>query len=85
MSDNNVNSIENRNNYNKEVQDRYKAKCMQIAIRYGLNDNDVTISQAIDKYCHDNSCSRGSFTRVAIMEKLRKDGYIDGSTERSEK
>ena len=27
-------------NYNKDVQDRYKAKCTQIAIRYGLNADD---------------------------------------------
>lgn len=73
MSDN---SIENRNNYNKEVQDRYKAKCMQIAIRYGLNESDLIISQAIEKYCHDNNCSRGSMTRDAIVEKLERDGYI---------
>ena len=84
MSDNNINSTENKNNYNKAVQDRYKAKCMQIAIRYGLNDNDVMISQAIDKYCREHNCSRGSFTRVAIMEKLERDGYIDGNATDSE-
>ena len=76
MSDNNVNSVENRNNYNKEVQDRYKAKCMQIAIRYGVNEDDLTVSQAIEKYCHDNNCSRGSFTRDVIMEKLERDGFL---------
>ena len=76
MSNNNVNSAENKNNYNKEVQDRYKAKCMQIAIRYGLNDNDVMISQAIEKYCRDNNCSRGSFTRDAIVGKLKRDGFL---------
>ena len=76
MSDNNVNSAENKNNYNKEVQDRYKAKCMQIAIRYGLNDNDVMISQAIEKYCRDNNCSRGSFTRDAIVGKLKRDSFL---------
>ena len=63
MSDNNVNSVENKNNYNK----------------------DVMISQAIDKYCHEHNCSRGSLARDAIMEKLEKDGYIDGLTEQSEK
>ena len=76
MSDNNVNSTENKNNYNKEVQDRYKAKCMQIAIRYGVNNDDVMISQAIEKYCSENNCSRGSFTRDAIMEKLKRDGFL---------
>ena len=85
MSDNNVNSTENKNNYNKEVQDRYKAKCLQIAIRYGLNESDVMVSQAIEKYCHDNNCSRGSFTRDAIAEKLKRDGYIDGNVSGSEK
>lgn len=79
MSDNNRNSTENKNNYNKEVQDRYKAKCLQIAIRYGLNESDVMVSQAIEKYCYDNNCSRGSFTRDAIMEKLERDGYIGGN------
>ena len=68
--------MENKNNYNKEVQDRYKAKCMQIAIRYGLNESDVMVSQAIEKYCRDNNCSRGSLTRDAIVEKLIKDGYL---------
>ena len=76
MSNNNVNSAENKNNYNKEVQDRYKAKCMQIAIRYGVNEDDLTVSQAIEKYCHYNGCSRGSFTRDAIMEKLERDGFL---------
>ena len=76
MSDINMNSTKNKNNYNKEVQDRYKAKCMQIAIRYGLNEDDLKVSQAIEKYCHDNNCSRGSFTRVAIMEKLKRDGFL---------
>ena len=76
MSHNNVNSAENKNNYNKEVQDRYKAKCMQIAIRYGVSESDMMTSQAIEKYCRDNGCSRGSFTRDAIIEKLVKDGYL---------
>ena len=76
MSNNNVNSAENKNNYNKEVQDRYKAKCMQIAIRYGVNEDDLMISQAIEKYCRDNGCSRGSFTRDAIVEKLERDGFL---------
>ena len=76
MSNNNVNSAENKNNYNKEVQDRYKAKCMQIAIRYGVNEDDLMISQAIEKYCRDNGCSRGSFTRDAIMEKLKRNGFL---------
>ena len=71
-----MNSTENKNNYNKEVQDRYKAKCMQIAIRYGLNEDDMRVSQAIEKYCKDNNCSRGGFTRDAIIEKLVKDGYL---------
>lgn len=76
MSDNNMNSTEIKNNYNKEVQDRYKAKCMQIAIRYGLNKSDVMVSQAIEKYCRENNCSRGSFARDAIMEKLKRDGFL---------
>ena len=76
MSNNNVNSTENKNNYNKEVQDRYKAKCMQIAIRYGLNEDDLKVSQAIEKYCRENNCSRGSFTRDAIVEKLKRDGFL---------
>ena len=71
-----MNSVENRNNYNKEVQDRYKAKCMQIAIRYGLNKSDVMISQAIEKYCREHNCSRGNLTRNAIVEKLKRDGFL---------
>ena len=76
MSDNNANSTKNRNNYNKEVQDRYKAKCMQIAIRYGLNDEDKRVSEAIERYCKKYGVSRGAFTRNAIVEKLERDGFL---------
>ena len=64
------------NRYNKEVQDRYKSKCTQIAIRYGLNDEDMEIVKSIDKYCKENNCSRGSLARVAIVEKLKRDGFL---------
>ncbi len=80
MPDNIVNSVENRNNYNKKVQDRYKAKCMQIAIRYGLNDEDIQTTQAIENYCKNNNCSRGNFTRTAIREKLERDGFLPVGT-----
>lgn len=76
MPDNNVNSVENRNNYNKEVQDRYKAKCIQIAIRYGVNDEDMEVVQGLEKYCKVNNCSRGALARTAIREKLEREGFL---------
>ena len=81
MSDNSVSSVVNKNNYNKEVQDRYKAKCTQIAIRYGLNDDDVEIVQAMEKYCKINNCSRGSLARDAIKDKLVRTGFLSVKTD----
>ncbi|MBQ8246898.1 MAG: hypothetical protein IJZ42_07175 [Lachnospiraceae bacterium] len=65
------------NKYNKKVQDRYKAKCTQIAIRYGLNDEDIEIVEALERFCKANNCSRGSLARTAIREKLERDGYME--------
>ena len=68
--------FENRNNYNKDMQDRYKAKCTQIAIRYGVNADDMEVLEALEKYCKVNNCSRGSLPRTAIREKLERDGFL---------
>lgn len=76
MSDNKENSTNKRNTYYKESQATYKAKCLQIAIRYGVNDNDMKISTAIDQYCKDHNCGRGTIAKVAIVEKLKREGYI---------
>lgn len=81
MSDNSANSAKNKNNYNKKVQDRYKAKCTQIAIRYGLNDDDAEIVQAMEKYCKMNNCSRGSLARDAIRDKLVHTGFLSVKTD----
>lgn len=70
------NTVDN-NTYNKEVQAKYKAKCMQIAIRYGVNGEDKRISEAIESYCDENNCSRGNLARVAIAEKLKREGFLD--------
>lgn len=45
-------------------------------IRYGINNNNVMVSDAKEKYCRDNRCRRGSITRGAIAEKLKRDRYI---------
>ena len=70
-------SEKNTYNYNKEVQTKYKSKCMQIAIRYGVNEEDKRIAEAIELYCDENNCSRGNLARVAIAEKLKREGFLD--------
>ena len=44
--------------------------------KYGFTEDNLKVQQAIEKYCRENNCSRGSFTRDAIMEKLERDGFL---------
>ena len=66
----------NTKNYYAESQADYKKKCVQISLRFGVNEEDKKISDAIVKYCDDNKMGKGGLARIAIIEKLIKDGYL---------
>ena len=74
MSENNDNDVKSR--YNKDVQMRYKSKCMQIAIRYGINGKDSEESKAIEIYCQKHNIGRGNLAKQAIREKLIREKYL---------
>ncbi len=65
-----------KNNYKRKTQAKYHEKCMQIAIRYGLNDDDIMIINAIKQYTKEHSISNGKLARDAIMEKLYREKYL---------
>ena len=66
----------NTKNYYAESQADYRKKCVQIALRFGVNEEDKRIGDAIEKYCEDNKIGKGGLARIAIIDKLVKDGYL---------
>ena len=78
MSENNVNNTDNVNNkkstYFKDSQKRYGDKCVKYTVKYTLNESEVSaiVVDAIGK----SGLTANRWIKDAIMEKLKRDGYI---------
>ena len=87
MSENNINNTDNVNNkkstYFADSQKRYGEKCVKYTVKYTLNESELSaiVVDAIGK----SGKTPNRWIKDAIKEKLKKDGYIDGSAEQSEK
>jgi hypothetical protein len=63
-----------KNNYNKDVQYKYKKDLLQIAFRY--SKKEIKESEAIKKYMNEYNLKAGEFAKIAIREKLERDGFL---------
>lgn len=83
MSENNVNNTDNVNNkkstYFADSQKRYGEKCVKYTVKYTLNESDISavVVDAIGK----SGKTPNRWIKDAIMEKLRKDGFLSESAE----
>lgn len=83
MSENNVNNTDNVNNkkstYFADSQKRYGDKCVKYTVKYTLNESNISavVVDAIGK----SGKTPNRWIKDAIEEKLKRDGYIDGSAE----
>ena len=81
MSENNANNTDNANNkkstYFADSQKRYGEKCVKYTVKYTLNESEVSdiVVDAIGK----SGLTANRWIKDAIMEKLKRDGYIDGN------
>ena len=83
MSENNANNTDNVNNkkstYFADSQKRYGEKCVKYTVKYTLNESEVSavVVDAIGK----SGKTPNRWIKDAIIEKLKRDGYIGGSAE----
>ena len=65
----------------RKYNDKYDAENMiAYTVKY-----QRSIYDAVEKAMEKSGMNRNKWTTTAIMEKLKRDGYIGGSTEQSEK
>ena len=65
----------------RQYNDKYDAENMiAYTVKY-----QRSIYDAVEKAMEKSGMNRNRWTTTAIMEKLERDGYIDGSAEQSEK
>lgn len=72
MSDNISNN--KRSVYNKEIQYDYKKDLLQMSFRFSKNDREAEL--ATRQYMSDHNLSSGSMARIAVIEKLQREGYL---------
>ena len=83
MSENNLNNADNVNNkkstYFKDSQKRYGEKCVKYTVKYTLNESDISavVVDAIGK----SGLTANRWIKDAIIEKLKKDGFLSESAE----
>ena len=64
----------------RRYNDKYDAENMiAYTVKY-----QRSIYDAVEKAMEKSGMNRNKWTTTAIMEKLERDGYIDGSAEQSE-
>ena len=75
--------MEKKSTYNYEAQKKYNEKSKHIGLKF--IENEIEFYNQIEKVCNEKGVSKQKYIKDAIEEKLKKDGYIDGSVEQSEK
>ena len=68
---------EKKSTYNYEAQKKYNEKNVVISLKF--IHSEKSFLDSIEKACHNTGMSRQKYIKDAIMEKLKKDGYIDGN------
>ena len=87
MSEKIRNSTENMNNlditeknkkstYNAKNQADYRKKVKQYNVKYSLADSDLEKVRLIDKAIEQSGMSANAWIKIAIDEKLERDGFL---------
>ena len=70
MSDNNKRSV-----YNRETQLKYNQSRLQMSFRFSKEDKPI--EDVVKKYMNDYNLSSGGLARIAVIEKMRREGYLN--------
>ncbi len=73
MSDNISNN--KRSVYNKEIQYDYKKDLLQMSFRFSKNEREIEL--ATRQYMSDYKLSSGGLAKMAVIEKMIREGYLN--------
>ena len=68
---------EKKSTYNYEAQKKKKKKNVVISLKF--IHSEKSFLDSIEKACQNTGMSRTKYIKDAIMEKLKRDGYIGGN------
>ena len=70
MADN----TEKKSTYNYEAQKKYNEKSKHIGLKFIASEIDFY--NQIEKVCNENGVSKQKYIKDAIVEKLKRDGFL---------
>ena len=66
--------MEKKSTYNYEAQKRYNEKSRHIGLKF--IESEIEFYNQIEKACNEKGISKQKYIKEAIMEKLKRDGYL---------
>ena len=66
--------MEKKSTYNYEAQKRYNEKSKHIGLKF--IESEIAFYNQIDKVCNEKGISKQKYIKVAIAEKLERDGFL---------
>ena len=65
---------EKKSTYNYEAQKKYNEKSKHIGLKF--IESEIDFYNQIEKVCNEKGVSKQKYIKDAIMEKLKKDGFL---------
>ena len=66
--------MEKKSTYNYEAQKRYNEKSKYIGLKFIASE--IEFYNQIEKACNEKGISKQKYIKVAIAEKLKRDGFL---------
>ena len=66
--------MEKKSTYNYEAQKKYNEKSKHIGLKFIASE--IEFYNQIEKACNENGVSKQKYIKDAIVEKLKKDGFL---------
>ena len=63
-----------KSTYNYEAQKRYNEKSKHIGLKFIASE--IEFYNQIEKACNENGVSKQKYIKDAIVEKLKRDGFL---------
>ena len=67
-------NTEKKSTYNYEAQKKYNEKSKHIGLKFV--ESEIEFYNQIDTACNEKNMSKQKYIKVAIMEKLKRDGFL---------
>ena len=66
--------MEKKSTYNYEAQKKYNEKSKHIGLKF--IESEIDFYNQIERVCNEKGVSKQKYIKDAIMEKLKRDGFL---------